>query len=157
MPMADRKRWIVLAAIALLLMIWLVVSRAIRNAPHIERQSPDRRRTARLVEHERWIGWIDRNFEFQIIDNAADSTRTVFESPDEGAPPGTEQIRWTSDSRYVLVIGENFWVVEGSSDSEGKQLYLLYDIVEDRLWCNATQTSLPRFTNEKILELDFVE
>ncbi len=127
-----------------LLVAWplLIVTACSRpSVPTAAATSPDGRYRVEIRELERFI---DRNFEVVLIDQQAASPtpRTIFTSPDEGAPPGTERFVWSKDSRAVLLVGKHFFTVEDDSSSGGRERpYLLYDVVTDSLWCNASQMS----------------
>src|SRR5688500_9258366 len=51
--------------------------------------SPDEQQRVWLVELPVWM---DRNFELRVEDLRTGSTRTLFRSPDEGRPVGSERI-----------------------------------------------------------------
>jgi hypothetical protein len=88
-------------------------------------------------------GGMDRNFEVWL-ERKADGFRTnIFRSPDEGRP-GTERIIWSRDHSQFVLVGRHF-VVEDRPRIPIETLYLLYDIPSGKLWCNASQASLPRF------------
>jgi hypothetical protein len=119
-------------------------------------RSPDSRWEARLIEMPEMI---DRNFEIRLSDlqQRPPTEVTIFRSPDEGRPPGTERFLWSEDSRFLLLLGKRF-VTEGPTRLRtGEDMYLLYDLKTKRLWSNAQQTNLERFTINKIAALDFGE
>ncbi len=89
---------------------------------------------------------IDRNFDV-LVSEQGSKWKVIFTSPDEGSPPGTERFLWSSDSRYVLLVGRNFFVVKkGESLESGELLYLLLDVQTGKIKCNARQDeSYPRF------------
>ena len=98
-------------------------------------QSPDYKWRVYLVERPRMI---DRNFEIEMEDIKSKNKRTVFRSPDEGAP-GSERMIWSLDASRVLLLGGKFFVTEGATISTGEQLYLMMDIATGKIWCNASQ------------------
>jgi len=105
--------------------------------------SPVDRVRVSLVEKPR--GPVDRNFELRI-DGSGVSPKTIFESPDEGAPAGSERIIWASDSSRFVLVGRHFFVKAAARLPEGETIYLMYDIPTGRLWCNSSQQSrVPSF------------
>ena len=48
-------------------------------------------------------------------------------------------IVWAKDSSQFVLLGRQFYVVEGARLTNGESLYLLYDIRSGQLWCNANQ------------------
>ncbi len=89
---------------------------------------------------------MDRNFKVYLLDLQKPGDRNeIFESPDEGFPDG-ERIVWSNDSTRFLFLGKQFSVeVSAVIERSGERLYLLYDIPSKSLWCNASQTTEPRF------------
>ena len=105
--------------------------------------SPDQSREVLLVEIP---AFLDRNFEVRIA-SGDQPPQTVFRSPDEGMPIGTERIVWSGDGDRFVLLGREFSVVKGGNLEDGRQLYLMYDCGSAKLWCNAQQvTQYPRFT-----------
>jgi hypothetical protein len=88
-----------------------------------------------------------------ILESSSGERRTIFESPDEGRPPGTEQFLWSADGRYLLLVGRHFRVVKGGTLADGRQLYLLYDSQSTELRCNAEQSNHTRFSAEEVARL----
>lgn len=91
--------------------------------------------------------FIDRNIEIVLTDLAASppSHRVIFTSGDEG-PPGTERFIWSPDSRAVLLVGNDFFITDaGEQPQVGEREYLLFEVQTGTLWCNAAQSSDPRF------------
>ncbi len=115
-----------------------------RPAPStVSSTSPDMRYRIELREVD---AFIDRNFEIVLADLTASppSHRVIFSSPDEG-PPGTERFIWSPDSRAVLLVGKNFFTAAGEKPQVGERAYLLFEVQTATLWCNAAQSSDPRF------------
>ena len=98
--------------------------------------SPDEKRRVHLVELN---AWIDRNFVIRVERCTDRSFETIFRSPDEGMPIGSERIVWSPDSRQFVLLGRHFYVRDGTPSVGGEMLYLLYDVKACRLWCNAEQ------------------
>lgn len=129
---------------------------AARMLPHEEttlsRLSPNDRYRVRLIEPPRLPFYIDRNFELRIEDLETGSIRTIFRSPDEGRPEGSEQVIWSLDSSRFILIGRHYSMVHEDQLPGGLQLYLLYDIESGRLWCNSRQQSAhPPFSLDDLL------
>ena len=89
--------------------------------------------------------FIDRNFELRVQKRET-AWKTIFKSPDEGKPAGSERIVWSSDSSQFVLIGRHFISKEFSNNfklQNGEILYLLYDLKENRLYCH--WFDVPRF------------
>jgi hypothetical protein len=120
--------------------------------------SPDGKYRAVLVEKTR-PGMLDRNFSV-VLESLADekgSRAIVFESPDEGRPVGSERFLWTSDSRFVLLLGKQFFVANKQDvTSKGEIPYLLYNVLSGELKCNASQlTKYKRFSVEELSGMEW--
>src|SRR4051812_39911810 len=76
-----------------------------RTVVTTESVSPNNAYRAKLVEKGEYSGYIDRNFDIILIEQATGKTKTIFSSPDEGRPPGTEKFMWSEDSVYLLLVG----------------------------------------------------
>lgn len=106
--------------------------------------SPDGRLRVRVVEV--WAGMIDRNFEVRIEDVATGTMRTVFLSPDEGRPEGTERIIWAADGSRFVLVGRHFYA-DAPRLPSGESLYLMHDVATGRTWCNSKQqAAAPAFS-----------
>lgn len=119
--------------------------------------SPDGRKRALLVELPRRL---DRNFEIRLEDQGQQPPRavTIFSSPDEGRPVGTERFLWSRDGRYILLVGRHFFAKSNVRLTTGEDLYFLYDVRARQAWCNARQQSaLPPFSLETLAGIDFGE
>ena len=102
--------------------------------------SPDDRLRVQLVEVSTWI---DRNFQIRLERLPRGTVETLFRSPDEGRPEGSERIVWSPDSRRFALLGRHFFVREGTPSRGGESLYLLCDVASGKLWCNASQAGPP--------------
>src|SRR3982750_2466628 len=78
------------------------IQHAKRTRVTLASTSPDGRYLIKLVEKNQSL---DRNFDVILDDLHTRSSIHIFSSPDEGRPPGTEEINWTSDSRFFLLRG----------------------------------------------------
>ncbi len=109
----------------------------------LESKSPNGQVTVLLVEAD---SGIDRNFEIRVHgpNMATGRHLVIFISPDEGRGP-KECLHWSPDSRYFLLTGGSFAVKPEDMIAPGCELYLLFDAVKHRLWCNALQTDYDRF------------
>ena len=104
---------------------WLLMMRAAYVSA--ETLSPDTTTTAEIFELPQFV---DRNFQVRLKTyrrNFIPSRRVVFQSPDEGAPPGTERLIWSQDGRYLLLVGKKVFPRKRECLSTGELLYLLYD------------------------------
>ncbi len=120
------------------------------------RLSPDETLRASVVEPA-WRG-IDRNFRIRIEDRARGTTTTIFRSPDEGDPAGTERLIWSKDGTKLLLVGRHFFVKDDLFLDDGDQAYLLYDVREGRAWLNAHELpDAPRLTAAMIDPIEFTE
>lgn len=127
----------------------LAVSR-FRERVTVTSLSPDERTRAWVVELPRFI---DRNFDVRVEDLATGKLHTVFTSPDEGRPVGSERIVWAADSSQFLLLGRHFYVLPKGRSTNGESLYLLYDLRTDELWSNAAQqTKYPAFRKEDLAD-----
>ena len=115
-----------------------------------ESSSPDGSIVATVHEIGRGI---DRNFQIRISRGVTE--KIVYRSPDEGRPIGTERFVWTRDSRYLLLVGMQFYTDGETKLATGEDLYLLYDTQTGSIKCNASQANLPRFGIEDIRHLGF--
>lgn len=112
--------------------------------------SPDDALRVRLVELPNRI---DRNFELRLEDlrKPDGGTRTVFRSPDEGRPEGSERIVWSKDGSRFLLLGRHFYVHGNARLPSGESLYLMYEVPSGRVWCNAQQVSgVPSFSLQDV-------
>jgi hypothetical protein len=90
---------------------------------------------------------LDRNFELRIENlERPGMMQTVFKSPDEGRPIGSERVLWSADGRQLILVGRHFIVEPNAVLPEGEQLYLLYSLDTGELRCNARQAKYPRIT-----------
>ncbi len=142
-------------AIFLLLALFSGCLRDGKETASLTSVSPDGKYSISIVELDVFL---DRNFEIRITDIALGTTRTVFRSPDEGLPVGTERIVWSLDGERFLLVGRKFYVKEGTADINGEDLYLMFDINTNRLWCNARQQNkYPAFAISDVLKKKWPE
>jgi hypothetical protein len=101
--------------------------------------SPDGKSKVLLIEKDDFR--IDRNFDVFLEDcSTATPKRTLlFSSPDEGKPVGTERFVWSKDSQFILLVGRQFGTKGDVKLKSGESLYLLYDVKNAILRCNASQ------------------
>jgi hypothetical protein len=107
---------------------------------------------------------IDRNFKLLLAtldteDKRETNKDTLFRSPDEGKPIGSERFVWSRDSTYVLLVGKHFFVAGDLAVGNGEQAYFLYHLPSKRSWCNSKQASgtQGQLTGEQLREIDFVQ
>jgi hypothetical protein len=113
--------------------------------------SPDEKQQAMLLEKP--VPSIDRNFSIRL------NRDTIFLSPDEGSPRGSERFLWSRDSSYLLLVGRRFFIAN-DLDVElttGESLYFLYNVSTKQIWCNASQVRHERFDFEDIADIEFWE
>jgi hypothetical protein len=97
---------------------------------------------------------IDRNFELRIENLEKPGVmRTVFRSPDEGRPEGSERVLWSGDGRRFVLVGRHFHVEPSAVLPGGEQVYLYYNVDTGETRCNGTQSDLPRVTIETLRAL----
>ncbi|MDH3274880.1 MAG: hypothetical protein OEM99_10120 [Gammaproteobacteria bacterium] len=110
--------------------------------------APDEATRVWVVELPRFI---DRNFAVRVEDLETGNLTTIFTSPDEGRPVGSERIVWATDGSRFVLLGRHFYVHPEASLPSGESLYLLYDLRSGELWSNAAQqTELPTFSREDL-------
>ena len=102
---------------------------------HAPRSSPNHHFSA--VVRDPSMSFIDRNLSIEVTDTLAGTTKQVFRSYDQSPLIKTERLAWSSDSRYVAVIGDRYFVTEGSTFPNGEILFLVYDVENDTVFCNA--------------------
>ncbi|MGL4419953.1 MAG: hypothetical protein ACRCZF_04750 [Gemmataceae bacterium] len=98
--------------------------------------SPDDAHRVAVVELP---AFIDRNFEVRLEGIGSGQVRTVFRSPDEGRPVGSERVVWAADGSRFLLLGRHFFVTDAGKLPSGEQAYLMVDVRSGQLWCNASQ------------------
>lgn len=95
--------------------------------------------------------FIDRNFILEMEDFEQNRKYSIFESPDEGLPTGSERILWSRNSEQFLLLGRKLHVHQDALLPNGEKLYLLYDLTTKTLKCNALQlTKYPQFTTNDL-------
>jgi hypothetical protein len=99
----------------------------------VARLSPDETFRASLSERT----GTGRLFDVRIENLITRKTITVFRSPDEGGPYGSERLIWSKDGTKLLLVGRHFFVKEDLFLDNGDQLYFLYEVPTGRSWCNA--------------------
>ena len=82
---------------------------------------------------------------------------TIFRSPDEGRPIGSERFIWSVDGQYLLLVGRHFYVEGSVRLRTGEELYLLYHLPTRRLRCNARPAQSDRFGFSDLAGISFVE
>jgi hypothetical protein len=105
--------------------------------------SPDDTHRVTLVERRLDI---DRNFELRLENLTTGRTKTVFRSPDEGRPVGSERIVWSADSSRFVVLGHHFYIADSGKLASGELAYLMMELNTGKIWCNSEQQAeFPRF------------
>jgi len=137
-----------------LLMAWKL-SRVPQGTVTTAALSPDGRIRAVLVELPRPL---DRNFEIRLeaTGDASPQVRTIFSSPDEGRPIGSERFVWSQDSRWLLLVGKHFFTRQDAHLASGEHLYFLYDLNSGEARCNSSQQdTLPPFQIDDLKGIGF--
>lgn len=98
--------------------------------------SPDDQFRVTVVELPKWI---DRNFEVRLEKFGSRQVRTLFSSPDEGGPIGSERLVWSVDGSCFLLLGRHFYISDKGKLAGGDQAYLMVDVLSGQVWCNARQ------------------
>lgn len=112
----------------------------VRDSVALTSLSPDDALCVKLVEVESSFR-VARNFRILLTYLGSGEARTVFHSPDEGRPIGSERVVWSADSSRFLLVGRHFIVSEGARLPTGEAAYLMMDVPTGQIWCNATQQS----------------
>ncbi len=148
-----RTAFFVLAGIVV---VEFVVAPLFRGRQTTQSLSPNDGFRAILRERGPSFG-IDRNFVIQLENVLDGEVRTIFKSPDEGRPIGSERFAWSTDSKRVLLVGRHFYTVDDDITlKDGSRPYFLYDLETRDAWCNADQVKdLPRITSEKLIDAGF--
>jgi hypothetical protein len=132
-----------IAFTAALLILAAAAGFALRGTPLFDRPvtltslSPDNALRVVLIERPGF----DRNFELRLEQTRGGHSRTVYRSPDEGRPAGSERIVWSADSTRFVLLGRHFFVTERGKLPTGEQAYLMMDVRSGQAWCNAAQQS----------------
>jgi len=159
--MSRRPKTLLLAALAFVAVVMLPAGRYLfwgRERITLASVSPDGSALVRLVELP---SFIDRNFELRLVTikegTEQGAATTVFRSPDEGRPAGSERIVWSKDSSVFLLLGRHFYVTDEAKLPNGEMLYLFYDLRSGKTLCNATQQSqYPSFTVKELGSVEWV-
>lgn len=114
--------------------------------------SPDARYRVRLVEIP---AFIDRNFELRLEDMESGETLTIFRSPDEGRPVGSERIVWSADARRFLLLGRRFTRGLRLPSSGDLTAYIMYDVVTEEMWCAAGDRGCASLSVEDVTAIDW--
>lgn len=118
------------------------------------RLSPDETLRASLVERS----GIDRNFEVRLENLVDGEASTIFRSPDEGGPFGTERLIWSKDGMKLLLVGRHFFVREDLFLDNGDQLYFLYDVPRKQGWWNSEGLTITSPLKAEMVEgVEFTE
>jgi hypothetical protein len=122
----------------------------------LTRLSPDETLRASLVERE--FPSIDRNFQIRLENLVKGETTTIFRSPDEGRPYGTERLIWSKDGKWLLLVGRHCFVKDDLFLDNGDQLYFLYQVPSGKFWLNsAERPDLPALKAEMVEGVEFTE
>jgi hypothetical protein len=127
-----------------------------RERTTLTRLAPDETVRARLVDRKGREGY--RTFEIRLESLHDGKTTTLYHSPDEGTPHGTERLIWSRDGTMLLLVGRHFFVKDDLFLDNGDQLYFLHHRPSGRSWSNAAEeTGLPRLQAEQVRGVEFTE
>jgi hypothetical protein len=96
--------------------------------------SPNDKVRVLLVEPQNFI---DRNFEIRIQSEESRDSVTIFRSPDEGKPAGSERIIWNHNGSRFALLGRHFInknISESFKTKKGETFYLVYDLSLKKLY-----------------------
>lgn len=88
----------------------------------------------------------DHNLRIYIVDPAKGDRKLIFTSPDESVSNDQEVLQWSKDSKWCLLSGNRFSVDPEIQLEDGTTAYFMCDSKGKELYCNATQSDLPRLT-----------
>ncbi len=97
---------------------------------------------------------VDRNFELRLEELETGELHTIFSSPDEGRPIGSERFVWSTDSAHVLLVGRHFYGDDGIRVGCQERAYLLYHVPSQSIWLNSGEQKL---TREHLERIEFAE
>ena len=95
-------------------------------------ESPDG--SHRIIVRER--RYIDRNFRVVLVDRQTGTERIVFTSYDQDPTISHERFVWSNDSSKVVLVGDDYYVTPEAKLENGEIVFLMYDVENDKLWCN---------------------
>lgn len=98
--------------------------------------SPDQKYEAVLTSNKKIQ---DPHLILLLRNRSTGLVRKVFETPDEGAPVGTERLIWNRNGKWLLLVGREFYVNDEAVLPSGELLYLLYNVETRELLCNSNQ------------------
>ena len=129
---------------------------AVRDRTTVSSLSPDDSVRARLVET--FPRFIDRNFKVRLEFLDREATLTIFTSPDEGMPEGSERFIWSKDGTMLLLVGRHFIHAPGPLLETGEDAYFLYHVPSRRGWCASKQQRVwPPLTDKTLSQIEFTQ
>jgi hypothetical protein len=102
---------------------------------HRPSSSPSNKHT--VVIREPRFAWMDRHFTLEVTYVPTGVKQLVFHSTEQSTSITKERFVWSPDSRYVALVGDRYFVVEGSETRDKDFLFLVYDTVDNVVYCNA--------------------
>lgn len=128
------------------------------DATTAESLSPAGTRTVLLQEAR--LPNVDRNFWIVLRDETTSppTSTVVFRSPDEpGSSSRNDRFIWSSNGRYVLLVGDKFFVkTPPLLTAQGETVYLMLDTQTGAIWCNSDQMpEYPSLTRQVIAQQKF--
>ena len=109
------------------------------STPRLESHTPVSAPNGRYsgVVAEPPMRFVDRNFRLLLVDNNSGNSVEIFRSKDQSPSIRLERVVWSPDSRYLALVGDRYYVVEGCDFDNGEFLFLVYDTVTKVVYCNA--------------------
>lgn len=83
------------------------------------------------------LRFVDRNFRVVLTRVATGEEVEIFRSKDQSPSITKENFVWSKDSRYFALIGDSYYVVDGSTIEGGDIIFLVYDVTGEIMYCNA--------------------
>lgn len=101
----------------------------------VPRTSPNGRH--RVVVEEPSFRFLDRNFRLVLTTGPTGAPTPICQSSDQSPLIRKERFVWSPDSRYLALVGDRYFVVDGSAFNNCESLFLVYDLDSNTVYCNA--------------------
>ena len=134
---AWRRSRILWVAVAIACAVALVVVFGfwVRDRDTLVSDSPDGAYRAIVRERMPRLS-IDRNFRLYLVDRKTGAQRLIFTSDDQSTLINRERLIWNEDSSRIALIGDRYFTVPEANLPNGEIVFLVYDVVRQKLWCN---------------------
>lgn len=140
---------VIASCLLMVIMLRFLILRT-KSGEVLRKRSPDGNRTVVVEELNNQL--VDHNLIISIQDEGTGNKKTIFKTPDEGKPSGTEKIFWSDDGDFLLLVGKNFFVVDEAMVNDETALYLMYRVSTGEVWCNSSQTRSIRFVLDDVIK-----